>query len=246
MNHITRTLAVLSMVACPAFAQNAPPVPLNLPVGNVFQMNAGDTLMFSLDFASPEAGQVTDIIVDSFGLPNFTFVVTPGNTANVSGSFASSLSLCGSHLVTLTATDDGGAPGNTTVTNLFFEVTGLFTLVIGQPAGSGSIQIDNLCGLPGDMYFMASTDDQNNIGGCPKCGWWFGMFIPMSELVSEFLTQSPPWIGTLDANGNSFFSLPPGSLPPHAGMFCFAKTVTFTPPTYLLNLVTTTVPIQIL
>src|SRR5262245_48421877 len=181
MNRIRSIAGILALVAPVSFAQNTPPVPLNLPVGNVFAMAAGDLQLFSLDFAAPEPEQTTTIAVETYALQAFTYVVTPGNTANVSGSFASSLSLCGDHPVTLTVTDDGGAPGDTTVVTIIFQVAGTFTLVMGQPAGAGSVQIENLCGVPGEMYFMASTDDQNNImSACPKCGWWFGMFIPVS------------------------------------------------------------------
>jgi hypothetical protein len=69
------------------------------------------------------------------------------------------------------------------------------------------------------------------------------MFIPMSQLVGEFLTEAPPFVGALDASGKSVWSVPGGTIPPHAS--CFAKTVTFTVPSYELDLVTTMVQFMV-
>src|SRR4029079_7096555 len=84
-------------------------------------------------------------------------------------------------------------------------------------------------GIPGSAYFTAFTLSAENVSN-PGNGLWFGLHIPYSEMISEFATQSPPFVGVLDGGGGSAFVLPAGSLPPAlSGTPVFAVTAIYDP-----------------
>jgi hypothetical protein len=75
-------------------------------------------------------------------------------------------------------------------------------LVFSSPFGPGSLQMDNApcAGVAGQIYFTAITLAPGNFPN----GWYFGLDIPLPELVNQFVTGYP-FVGTLDAAGASTF-----------------------------------------
>ncbi|MEX1023933.1 MAG: hypothetical protein WD226_02545 [Planctomycetota bacterium] len=102
---------------------NVPPIALGVPAGSRYDTYVGVPFPFSIDFIGPEGGQTVSVVVTDGGLANFSAITTPGNPANVSGTFTPDASQDGmSFPVTLVATDDGIPPLSTTV-NLSFNVS---------------------------------------------------------------------------------------------------------------------------
>lgn len=90
---------------------------------------------------------------------------------------------------------------------------GVVVLMAGQPAGAGSVEIMNSTPFPNSLFVTAiSTDPMNNTS--PGGGWWGGLHISVLDLTSQIATGRLPYVGMTDGNGDSLFSLPPGSLPP--------------------------------
>ena len=83
-----------------------------------------------------------------------------------------------------------------------------FTLLIDSPNGPGTIRIANRAGAPGAVYYSALTLTND---GFPN-GWFYGVSPSLLELVLQ-LTAAAPFVGILDASGNSTFNFGPG-LPP--------------------------------
>ena len=83
-----------------------------------------------------------------------------------------------------------------------------FTLLIDSPNGPGTIRIANRAGAPGAVYYTALTLTND---GFPN-GWFYGVSPSLLELVLQ-LTASAPFVGILDASGDSTFNFGPG-LPP--------------------------------
>jgi hypothetical protein len=99
------------------------------------------------------------------------------------------------------------------------------SLVFSSPNGSGSLRVQNLpCPTAANMdYLLAVT----LTGGAFPNGWYFGLDIPLSELISQF-NIGFPFRGTLDGSGASNFGpTGPGTFP--AGMQLWAVTSTWTP-----------------
>lgn len=122
------------------------------------------------------------------------------------------------------------SPGGGTTT-LPFEITcptnSPLHLSISQPQGSGSILIENFCGDPQARYFTAISLDPANLAS-PGTGPWAGLHISVFNLTQQFANQGPPFVGNLDGNGHSSFSIAP--LPGVQGQtlgFVHAITVTF-------------------
>lgn len=100
-----------------ASGANVPPIPLGFPSGDTvtIQCNA-DPLDLTVQFLSPEAGQVTSVAVnDVNGAQAAGLVITntPGNTASVNFNWSADPTDVGSYVMELTATDNFSPPGET-------------------------------------------------------------------------------------------------------------------------------------
>jgi hypothetical protein len=117
--------------------------------------------------------------------------------------------------------------------------TAIPVLCAGSPvlalAGGGAVgdfSVTNLCGPPGSLYFTAITFDPANATSLGT-GWWGGLHISLLELASEVVNgyaygPGLPFVGILDANGESWWGLPPGSVPPgFPPMYAVTRTLTF-------------------
>jgi len=96
-------------------------------------------------------------------------------------------------------------------------------LFFSSPFGSGSLQMDNTpCApLAGATYINAIT----LVPGTFPSGWFFGLDIPFTQLVSEVQTGYP-FTGILDGAGASSFVLP-GGVP--SGLQIWAVSAQFAP-----------------
>jgi len=96
-------------------SNNLPPITQNAPTSPV-PVQVGDTVSGSVEFLSPESGQVTSVSVTDQP-PNFEATTTDGNPARVEYSFTPSREQAGqSFPVPFTATDDGQPSQSETVT----------------------------------------------------------------------------------------------------------------------------------
>jgi hypothetical protein len=82
-----------------------------------------------------------------------------------------------------------------------------YTLWIDQPAGNSWIRLANSGGSPGNNYVNAIT---TVVGAAPN-GWFYGIDIPLYDLVGEILF-GPPFFGTLGAGGTAI-TIVPGPIP---------------------------------
>jgi len=97
---------------CPV-AQILPLQPMTVIVGSC----RGDTINFN----SPEAGQITNIIALTGGLANLTTVITPGNTARIVLTFCPDNTQLGQRPIRLAAFDNA-SPSCTTYVDLTYQV----------------------------------------------------------------------------------------------------------------------------
>jgi trimeric autotransporter adhesin len=106
-----------------------------------------------------------------------------------------------------------------------------------QPFGPGSFLLTNSGGTANGAYFTALTFLSDN-ADFPLGGAFFGLWIDVPSLVSQFESGSAPFIGQLDNGGASFFALPLGTLPPSmSGVTVFGLTAEFTfPPPAVLGI----------
>ncbi|MEO8210400.1 MAG: DUF4331 family protein [bacterium] len=93
---------------------NQCPVALTLPL-QPMQVNALNCRTDTIEFASPEAGEVTNIIARSGGLANLITTITPGNTAQIILNFCPDVTQVGNRPVTLVAYDNATPVCSTTV-----------------------------------------------------------------------------------------------------------------------------------
>lgn len=99
------------------------------------------------------------------------------------------------------------------------------SLHVTCPTGAGSVSVVNSGCNPLSTYVTAAT---LNAGAFPH-GWFFGVDIPFSALLS-LVSVGPPFFGTLDASGSSTF-LVPGGIP--TGLTFYVVTVVLDPATGL-------------
>ncbi|HYC77070.1 MAG TPA: hypothetical protein VEI02_05520, partial [Planctomycetota bacterium] len=111
-----------------------------------------------------------------------------------------------------------------------------FELVMSSPLGAGSLQVNINNGTPNAPYFMAVA---LAAGAFPN-GWFFGVDIPLNDLVNEYIA-GPPFIGLLDASGNFQFGPFPG-LPSGLTLYAVAVDQLFTPISRATNPVAYTIP----
>lgn len=116
---------------------NQAPIAVNFPNGNLWKVRAGETFQLQVGFISPEQGQITTVVVNAFGLQNFTAIPTPGNPALVNMTFSPTVQQVGDHTVRFTATDNG-TPPLSTVVDLLIRVNDLPVPV--EPSTWGGIK----------------------------------------------------------------------------------------------------------
>jgi hypothetical protein len=120
---------------------------------------------------------------------------------------------------------DFGTAGGTLTLNLTYK----FTLQMDQSAGPFSFVLANHAGTPAAVYITAVTLNQ---GAYPN-GSFFGVEIPIYELIAEVTTPGGvPFLGVLDALGESSWVIPPFNVPP--GIQLYAVTAQFNPLTGIL------------
>ncbi len=101
------------------------------------------------------------------------------------------------------------------------------TLALTQPTGSGSLRVANAFGKPGTPYFTALT-----IGAEFPTISWSALAVGPNELLAEFVTQAPPFVGVFDNLGQSNFVLGAGAIPPQFLLIPLrGVTVTYDPAT---------------
>ena len=109
---------------CP---MNVPPIPFDCNSDTVF-LRVGDVTDIDVSFVAPEFGQSTSISVNSGGLVNLTTLSqTSGNMARYNGRLVASNSDIGTHVITLTATDNGTPAQSFSVNRIFHidQATGI-------------------------------------------------------------------------------------------------------------------------
>jgi hypothetical protein len=103
-----------------SFSTNNPPVADLLPEYPLVT-GIGDTVEHTLEFHSPESGQITNITVNAGSLSGFSHNTIAGNTASVTLQLIGNQNNTGVHEILVTATDNGIPQAATTV-NLMIRV----------------------------------------------------------------------------------------------------------------------------
>ena len=108
------------------------------------------------------------------------------------------------------------------------DVDADLTLSWSQPLGPGSIELKNSGCEPGYLYFSAMTIDPANAGPGFGDGWFYGLHIGMPEIIAEVnWPDGAPFIGLLDANGESVWSI--SGYGSFGGVVLYGVTLTFDP-----------------
>jgi len=121
--------------ACVNNSNIAPIADNALAICDTIQICVGDTVLFNVQFLSPEQGQITTTVIDTSGVSGFYLVSnSSGSISSVSAVFYGLSSNIGYNTFTLSATDDGTPPmTNDFIVNIFVseivdpEVLGDFT-----------------------------------------------------------------------------------------------------------------------
>jgi gliding motility-associated-like protein len=96
---------------------NTPPVPSITNCDTVKVCSLNDTVLFNMQFLSPEPGQTTSITYNLGGIPGFSCTSNiPGNTAAATFQFIGTPLNYGVNSITITGTDNGTPVGVSTVT----------------------------------------------------------------------------------------------------------------------------------
>ncbi|MGB1076138.1 MAG: gliding motility-associated C-terminal domain-containing protein [Flavobacteriales bacterium] len=98
---------------------NTPPLPSGNPGCDTIFLCQGGDYEVDLSFLGPENDQSVEIFTND--LPGWNYVITPGTTPNILGTFTANADNIGTQEVTITATDNG-QPSETTEIVLIFEV----------------------------------------------------------------------------------------------------------------------------
>ncbi|MCS6978717.1 MAG: PKD domain-containing protein [Flavobacteriales bacterium] len=95
---------------------NVPPVISASNIcGDTLTLCLNDTVVFPISFLSPEQGQTTTVAINTVQGSGFTILSNnPGNVANISVQFVSSLANIGTNVLQFVATDNGNPSANTT------------------------------------------------------------------------------------------------------------------------------------
>ncbi len=95
-------------------SSNIPPVASGFPASPV-TINVGDVWNYSVQFLSPEIGQITTTVLNDGGLTDFLYTITDGNVSQIDMQITGTLNNLGTHTIVFTASDDGVPAGVTTV-----------------------------------------------------------------------------------------------------------------------------------
>jgi hypothetical protein len=124
---------------------NIPPVAQGVPDVQPIELMVGEVYSLTLSFLSPETDQITDAIINTFGLSDFNYTVSPGNVCTVEMNLPGTMDNVGLHEIEIVATDSGTPPESTTVYLNFFI------------NGSGFMN----CLAPGWQYFSSYIVPEN-------------------------------------------------------------------------------------
>ena len=143
---------------------NTPPIPEGISLCDTFKVcSYGDTADISINFLSPEIGQITTITYDDGGLTTLEEVSNvPGNTSALVLRIVGDLINAGTYTITVTASDDFVPAGVTTITFVIViddSQAGLINPVLTPLIGCDSVVVGVLNG-PYDSYLWDdfSTD----------------------------------------------------------------------------------------
>ncbi len=102
-----------------------------------------------------------------------------------------------------------------------------------RPSGGSVIVLRNVGGAAGEAYFTAISLDPANSGPAASTNaFWLGLHVTYTELLSQFASQAPPFVGSLDGGGASQFTFPAGAIPPALiGQGVFGVTAFYDPAT---------------
>ena len=106
---------------------NLPPSATNLPANSTITVNQGQTVSIAPQFSGPEAGQAITLAVNTNGLCNTTFTVSPGINPTLNLSVTGGLCNVGTNVINVTATDNG-----TPVASRQFPIT----VIVNPPPGA--------------------------------------------------------------------------------------------------------------
>ncbi|HPE58132.1 MAG TPA: choice-of-anchor L domain-containing protein [Bacteroidales bacterium] len=111
---------------------NLPPVAQGVPAVQPIELTVGEAYNLTVSFLSPEVDQITEAIVNTFGLSDFTYTVTPGNVCTVEMDLLATMDNIGLHEIDIIATDNGTPPESTTI-NLSFNINSLDPVINVDP-----------------------------------------------------------------------------------------------------------------
>ena len=191
-------------------AINTPPVPEGISSCDTFRVcSYGDTADISINFLSPEVGQVTTITYNNGGLTNMQEIANvSGNTASIILRIIGDPAFAGTYTISVTATDDFVPSGVTTV-NFVVEISDSSGANMNPQltpfVGCDSILVDVLNG-PYDTYLW--DDFTVDSTGVVDTSGVFGVTVSVNgcyKRVEDYFTITQP----------PMFNFPPQSM-----MYC--------------------------
>ncbi|MBM4059797.1 MAG: hypothetical protein FJ265_01700 [Planctomycetes bacterium] len=82
------------------------------------------------------------------------------------------------------------------------DVPGAFALRLRPGPAPGDLRLERSRGVPGDLSFTALT----LLPGAFPHGWFFGLDPALADLLAQFTSGHPAFVGTLDAGGEHSFA----------------------------------------
>jgi hypothetical protein len=118
-----------------------------------------------------------------------------------------------------------------------WSVTPARPLALTDHNGPGSLRVSlNWC-APGANYFTAFSTDPLN-ATAPASGPWGGMHVSLVDLLTQFLTNSPPTVGTLTSVGDAGYFVQAGTLSAPSGTTLWAVSHLYDPATLTTSFAT--------
>lgn len=102
-----------------------------------------------------------------------------------------------------------------------------FNVWFQSPDGPGSVTVSNGGSATGRTAFNVLSIDPANAGLGAGIGPFFGLHVSFADVVTQFLTFSPPFLAPMDAFGGMRFDVPAGGLP--SGLAIYAVALDFHP-----------------
>ena len=94
--------------------------------------------------------------------------------------------------------------------------------------GSGALSVGLSSCIPGGNSFVAFSADSLN-AAAPGSGWFAGLHIALSDLMLEFQSGGPPFIGVLDASGAAQASVDSSIIAPLTGTAVYGVAILYNP-----------------